>query len=220
MMEHGATDSGPNSGGTEPEAGRAEPPATDHDARAAIDAAAATERRAASQISPGARAMVVAAAVLVLVLSLALPHAGSANGWEVLAGSADATTESIALPSRIFTILAAAFGVVMSMLALVTRRWVIAWVALAGCALSSIFGMLAIWSRQTLAPESTAAGVGPGLVLGWVSAIFLTFHWLRVVWSRTIAQMDAEHERRRLAGAAEESGEDLTRLGAFRPRLK
>ncbi len=50
--------------------------------RAGLEAA---ERNAAKEIDPGARAMVVAIAVLVLLGSFALPHAGSANGWEVLA---------------------------------------------------------------------------------------------------------------------------------------
>ncbi|MBM4569035.1 hypothetical protein GS489_00565 [Rhodococcus hoagii] len=161
-------------------------------------------------MNPGARAVVVAAAILVLVLSLALPHTGAANGWKVLAGAEEATAEAIALPSRIFAILVATFGVVVSMLALVTRRWAIAWAALAGCALSSVFGMLAVWSRQTLAPGTDVAGVGPGLIVGWLSVIFLTFHWLRVVWSRTITQLDAEHERRRLAAEADNTGGGLT----------
>lgn len=40
----------------------------------------AVERKIAGEIDPGARAMVVAVSVFVLLLSLVLPHAGSARG--------------------------------------------------------------------------------------------------------------------------------------------
>lgn len=221
MPEHRAADDEPSNGSTETDMDRTNTStATDRDPRAAMDAAAAAEREVTAEIRPGGRAMLVAGAVLVLVLAFALPHSGAANGWEVLADADDATAEAISLPSRIFTIFAATFGVVASMLALVTRRWVIAWVALAGCAVSSVFGMLAVWSRQTLEPNVDAAGVGAGLLLGWASIIFLTFHWLRVVWSRTITQMDAKNERLRLAAEAEAAGEDLTRLGMYPPRMQ
>lgn len=177
-----------------------------------VEDAERAERRIAAEINPGARAMAVAGAVVLLLLSFSLPHTGVANGWDVLVSGDDAGIEAIALPSRIFVTLAVAFGAVMSMLALVTRRWAVAWIALAGCALASVFGMLAVWSRQTLAPNLDVGGVGPGLLLGWFMVVFLTFHWLKVVWSRTVAQMDAEHERRRLTAEAE--------VGEFRPKLK
>ncbi|MBM4494195.1 hypothetical protein GS436_15535, partial [Rhodococcus hoagii] len=96
--------------------------------------------------------------------------------------------------------LALVFGGVFSILALVTRRWVLAWVALAGTAVSTVFGMLAIWSRQTL-PVADASGAGPGigLILGWITVIVLTFHWLKVVWTRTAMQLAAEEARRNAA---------------------
>ncbi|MDX5962085.1 hypothetical protein SIM91_01825 [Rhodococcus opacus] len=189
-------------------------------ARRAEHDAAAAERTIAAAIDPGARAMVVAVAVLVLLFSFTLAHTGTANGWEVLVSADDAGAEAIALPSRVFLTLAVVFGAVMSMLALITRRWVLAWIALAGCALASVFGMLAVWSRQTVSPNLAAAGVGPGLLLGWATVIVLTFHWLKVVWGRTVAQMDAEHERRRRAADAEQYGDGNTGPGGFTPRLK
>lgn len=189
-------------------------------ARQAEHSAAAAERTIAAAIDPGARAMVVAVAVLVLLFSFTLPHTGIANGWEVLVSADDAGAEAVALPSRVFLTLAVVFGAVMSMLALIARRWALAWIALAGCALASVFGMLAVWSRQTVSPNLAVAGVGPGLLLGWATVIVLTFHWLKVVWGRTVAQMDAEHERRRRAADAERYGEGNAGPGGFMPRLK
>jgi hypothetical protein len=101
--------------------------------------------------------------------------------------------------------LALVFGVGFSMLALLTRRWALAWVALAGSAVASAAGLLAIWSRQTVA--SGHPGPGIGLFVGWIAIILLTFHWARVVWSRTIVQLAAEEQRRQ--SAAQRQGRTL-----------
>lgn len=167
----------------------------------------AAEKKVAGEIDPGFRAVVVAVAVVVLLGSLILPHTGIANGWEVLVYGEDARAEAVALPSRLFVWFEVVFGIVVSMLALVTRRWVLAWVALAGSAVSSVFGMLAIWSRQTLPPGVEAAGPGIGLIVGWLTVIVLTFHWLKVVWRRTALQLAAEEQRRAAAAEAERRGE-------------
>jgi hypothetical protein len=162
--------------------------------RADIDAA---ERRIAREIEPGTRALVVAILVFVLLASFMLPHTGHVRGWDVLFSSHGAAAAAVALPSRVFAWLALVFGVGFSMLALLTRRWALAWVALAGSAVASAAGLLAIWSRQTVAAGHPGPGVG--LVLAWITIIALTFHWARVVWSRTIVQLAAEEQRRRAA---------------------
>ncbi len=157
----------------------------------------AAERRIAREIEPGTRALVVAILVFVLIGSFVLPHTGDVRGWDVLFSTHGAGKAAIALPSRVFSWLALVFGVVFSMLALLTRRWALAWVALAGCALASAAGLLAIWSRQTVA--SGHPGPGVGLIVAWIAIILLTFHWARVVWSRTIVQLAAEEQRRQSA---------------------
>ncbi|MBV8862915.1 MAG: hypothetical protein JO259_13805 [Mycobacterium sp.] len=164
------------------------------DFRADIDAA---ERRIAGEIEPGARGLVVAILVFVLLASFMLPHTGHVRGWDVLFSSHGSAAAAVALPSRVFTWLALVFGVGFSMLALLTRRWALAWVALAGSSVASAAGLLAIWSRQTVTAGHPGPGVG--LVLAWITIIALTFHWARVVWSRTIVQLAAEEQRRRAA---------------------
>jgi hypothetical protein len=42
-------------------------------------------------------------------------------------------------------------------------------------------------------------GPGVGLIVAWITVILLTFHWARVVWSRTVVQLAAEEQRRRAA---------------------
>ena len=157
----------------------------------------AAERRVAREIDPGARAVVVAVLVFVLLGSFILPHTGHVRGWDVLFGSHGAGAAEVALPSRVFAWFALVFGVGFSTLALMTRRWALAWVALAGSAIACAAGLLAVWSRQT-APAGHP-GPGIGLIVAWITVILLTFHWARVVWSRTIVQLAAEEQRRRVA---------------------
>lgn len=167
---------------------------TDLDAlRAEIEAA---ERRVAREIDPGPRGFVVAILVFVLVGSFILPHTGDVRGWDVLFGTHNAGAAAVALPSRVFTWFALVFGVGFSMLALMTKRWTLAWIALAGTSIASATGLLAVWSRQTVAAGHP--GPGFGLIVAWITVILLTFHWARVVWSRTIVQLAAEEERRRV----------------------
>ncbi|OBH42590.1 Rv2732c family membrane protein [Mycobacterium mantenii] len=159
----------------------------------------AAERRVARGIDPGPRAFFVSILVFVLLASFILPHTGNVRGWDVLFGSHGAGAAAVALPSRVFAWLALVFGVGFSMLALVTRRWALAWIALAGTAIAGAAGMLAIWSRQTVAAGHP--GPGWGLIVAWLTVLALTYHWARVVWSRTIVQLAAEEQRRRVAAA-------------------
>jgi hypothetical protein len=181
---------------------------TDFDAlRAEIEAA---ERRVAREIDPGPRAFLVAILVFVLLGSFILPHTGQVRGWDVLFSSHGAATAALSLPSKVFSWLALVFGVGFSMLALLTRRWALAWIALAGSSLASATGLLAVWSRQTVAAGHPGPGIG--LFVAWITVILLTFHWARVVWSRTIVQLAAEEQRRRVI-AEQQSRTLLETLG-------
>ncbi|MFM9034648.1 MAG: hypothetical protein ACKOQ4_10235 [Mycobacterium sp.] len=161
----------------------------------------AAERRVAGEINPGARALVVAVLVFVLLVSLILPHTGDARGVDVLIGDSKAISVGVALPHRLFCWFALVFGVGFSMLALLTRRWTVAWIALAGSAVAIPLGMLAVWSRQTAALGHPGPGIG--VILGWIAVALLAFHWARVVWTRTAVQLAAEAQRRQEAAQRE-----------------
>ncbi|WP_232719461.1 Rv2732c family membrane protein [Gordonia metallireducens] len=163
------------------------------------------ERKVAGEIDPGARAVVVAIAVLLAMVSLVLPHTGSVTGLEVLSFAPEAAAERVTIVSKIFVYLVTIFGIVVSMLALLTRRWILAWIALCGCAIACVAGMLAWWSRNTpgVGGVQPPSGVGIGLVLGWIAVFVLTFHWSRVVWARSSYHLAMEAERRRQAAEQE-----------------
>ena len=133
---------------------RSEQRRTSNDFKGDIEAA---ERRVAREIDPGARALVVAILVFVLLLSFVLPHTGGAKGWTCWSATTPPSATAIALPSRVFIWLALVFSVGFSMLALLTRRWALAWIALAGSAVACPIGMLAVWSRQTVARAPSRA---------------------------------------------------------------
>jgi hypothetical protein len=162
------------------------------------------ERRVAGEIDPGSRALVVAILVFVILASFVLPHTGGAKGIDVLAGDDAAIQAAIALPSRVFVWLVLVFSVGFSILALLSRRWAVAWIALAGSAVACPLGMLAVWSRQTVADSHPGPGIG--LIVAWIAVILLTFHWARVVWSRTAVQLAAEEERRRFVAERQRKG--------------
>lgn len=170
------------------------------------------ERKVAGEIDPGARALVVAVAVLVAIFSLILPHTGHASGIDVLMSDSKAHAENIVITSRVFVWLTLVFGIGFSMLALVTRRWVLAWIALCGSAVGCVAGMLAWWSRNTPGLHGEPQhGVGAGLIIGWIAMFVITFHWARVVWARTNYHLALEAQRRDEAAAAEERALNLQR---------
>lgn len=158
-----------------------EPEMTDNpdhydDLRAEIDA---VERTALRRVDPGARATVIAAALMVLLLALTLPWVGGTSGWQILLGDADPLQRVGVLP-RLFGSVALAFGVGLSTLALATRRWGLVWASALGCAYCVLDGLWAIWSRQT----SPGAGPGIGLVLAVLAVALLASQWLRLAFSR------------------------------------
>lgn len=171
------------------------------------------ERKVAGEIDPGRRAVVVAVGVLAVLVALVLPHTGSVTGIDVLTFNSDAAAENVTITSRIFVWLQLVFGVGISALALTTRRWVFAWVALCGSAIACFAGLLAWWSRNTpgVSGFDPPSGVGPGLILGWLAMFVITFHWARVVWTRTSYQLTLEAHRRDQAAAEEKRALSLHR---------
>jgi hypothetical protein len=101
----------------------------------------------------------------------------------VLLREPDAAREGIGVPSQLFVSFSLVSGVLLSGAGVLTRRWAVAWLATAGCAVSSVMGVLAIWSRQTTLPGTEHAGPGVGLLLGLLAVVVLTATWVRLVWS-------------------------------------
>ncbi|MGW3472168.1 Rv2732c family membrane protein [Saccharopolyspora sp. NPDC000995] len=139
-----------------------------------------SEREVLRRIDPGTRAMVIASVMLVLVLCSLLPWVRGAAGWEVLMGQADPALKIGLLP-RLFAINSTIVGIGLGALALITRRWIFAFLAGLAGVVVTFEGVIAIWSRQT----SGAEGPSIGLLLAVACMAVLAVQWMRIVWSRS-----------------------------------
>ncbi|WP_370972634.1 hypothetical protein [Amycolatopsis sp. cg9] len=143
---------------------------------AEIDEAGA---HASRTVELGRRGFTIAVFSFVLLICLILPWVGDHAGWQVLAGQGGGIPQLFAATST-------AVGILASALALVTRRWWLAWVCAAGGWFASVDGLLAIWSQQS-SHASGAAGGGPGigLIIAWLAMICLAVQWMRTAFSRS-----------------------------------
>ncbi|MCE7009519.1 hypothetical protein LWC34_42935 [Kibdelosporangium philippinense] len=137
----------------------------------------AVERKAIRTVDLGARAIVISAAVMVLLIGQLLPWINGANGWQVLLGQVEGKAGVV---PRLFAATSVGFGVLASMLALITRRWALTWVCAIGGWFASVDGVLAIWSRQST-PD---ASPGIGLVIAEIAMVVIATYWFRTAWSR------------------------------------
>jgi hypothetical protein len=129
-----------------------------------------------ARVDFGPGVLVAAIAVLVLLLAAVLPWTGlGASGWEVVLGRPGVT----GLP-RLFGTLAVLFGVVGTAVTLLTARWPAVFVTAAGCAITSVTGIWAVWSQNTSAGD----GPGAGLFLALVAMVVLTARWAGYAFSR------------------------------------
>jgi hypothetical protein len=135
-------------------------------------------QKAARVVELGRRGFTIALCTFALIVGQLLPWVGDHVGWQVLAGQGGPIPQ-------LFAITSTTFGVLASVLTLATRRWALAWVCAIGGCISSVDGVLAIWSQQSShANGAVGAGPGVGLVIAWVAMIFLAVQWMRTAWSR------------------------------------
>ena len=139
---------------------------------------AEAEQRVLRRVEPGALALAVVAAVLVVLVALMLPWTGGVPGWQILAGTAN-----FGVLPRLFTATAMGFGVLGSAAALATRQWALAFACAIGCGFSVVNGVWAIWSRQVNVPQG-GSGPGIGLVVAVLAMVVLAGCWVRITARR------------------------------------
>jgi hypothetical protein len=140
-------------------------------------------RRVFRQIDPGARALVLAGGVMVMLVAALLPWVDGASGWQILFGLAPKGTV-IGLVPTVFAVCSMLFGVLVSGAALVTRLWALAFASAAGCGFSLLTSLLAVWSQQSTSSHEPGPGPGIGIILGMVTLVVLTFQWVKVTFTR------------------------------------
>ena len=123
-------------------------------------------------IDPGPSAVVAAGAVAAVAASLLMPWSERLAGWQVLVGHAGMGP----LP-RLFALVTVT-GLIVSVTALLTRFWPLAWGAATVSAIGSVSGLWAVWSRQTAISD---ADIGPGLVVTVLGFCVLLVTWARIL---------------------------------------
>ncbi|OLT47039.1 hypothetical protein BJF85_01040 [Saccharomonospora sp. CUA-673] len=138
-----------------------------------------TVEQAAKTIEPGRTGFFVAVVSFVALVAVLLPWVDGQPGWRMFFGDGGS------IP-MLFAYTATFSGVLASAAALVTRRWWLAWVCTVGCWVSSVDGMLSLWSQQS-SSVSGMPGQGPGIgmIIMWICMVVLAAQWTRLAWSRT-----------------------------------
>ncbi|WP_033293465.1 membrane protein [Amycolatopsis jejuensis] len=134
--------------------------------------------RVARTVELGRRGFTISVMIFVLLIAQLLPWAEGHAGWQVLTGQAGG------IP-LLFAATSTGIGVLAGAVALVSRRWWVAWCCAAGGWFASVDGLLAIWSQQS-AHATGAAGNGPGfgMIIAWIATIILATLWMRTAFSR------------------------------------
>jgi hypothetical protein len=154
------------------------------------DELTAIERRVAGEFSFGRGLPFATGAVAALAVGYFLPHAGDASAWRVLTALTGGHAPEVTVPLRIYVVLVAVFGLGVSAAALGTRRWALAWVAMVGNGIATVFGLLACWSQQSLPEQTRPPGLPLGLLATWGLTAALAILWASVVWSRANVMQD------------------------------
>ncbi|MDN5861167.1 MAG: hypothetical protein L0H84_21390 [Pseudonocardia sp.] len=145
----------------------------------ALDAELSSAERAfLRRTDPGATALLISVAMLLLLAGMLLPWVSYAPGWYLLAG-----IEHYGPLVRLFTFTALGFGLVLSAIALATRLWALAWLCAVGGGITSITGVWALWTRQ-VAVTAGEPGPGIGMVLALVAMVLLAANWSRIALRR------------------------------------
>lgn len=138
------------------------------------------EERVAREVDPRGRGPFIAATVGILLIALAAPQVDGLRAWNVLAGG----HHEVASLARLFTWFVVVFGIGMSALAVWTRRWVFAWVAMAGVTVGTVLGLLTYWSQHSVRGVH-AGSIGYGLLVEWAAMALLAVLWIPVVAGRS-----------------------------------
>ncbi|GAB2628705.1 hypothetical protein ABI214_21990 [Prescottella soli] len=138
------------------------------------------EERVAREVDPRGRGPFIAATVMILLIALAAPQVDGLRAWQVLAGG----HHEVASLARLFTWFVVVFGIGVSALAAWTRRWVLAWIAMAGVTVGTVLGLLTYWSQHSVRGVHTGS-IGYGLLVEWAAMALLAVLWIPVVAGRS-----------------------------------
>ncbi|HMT50748.1 hypothetical protein [Dietzia sp. UBA5065] len=144
----------------------------------------------------------LASAVLIVLLAaaLALPHSAGVRGLDVLFFTEVAREQETSLPSHVFVLLYSVGTIVFGAMMILTQKWWAAGIAWGASCVAAVYGVLAIWLRQSGRgpnpdfPQFGAPGIG--LYLSEILVLALVMTLAGVLFARVPEQFDVEESAR------------------------
>lgn len=153
------------------------------------------EKEASRSVELGAAGWVLLGCVVAYLVSLVLPFAGAARGWQVLAATGAAREAQLKATEFVFAWLSFLGVGVLTSLTLATRRFAVAVPAWMATTVAFIVSILAIWLRRTSSTFDMGLRHGPGIYLAIAAVGVAVFAFIPVVLRRSAAQADIAQRR-------------------------
>lgn len=144
----------------------------------------------------------LASAVLIVLLAaaLALPHSDGVRGLDVLFLTDAASAQQTSLPSHVFVFLYSVGTILFGAVMILSQKWWAAGIAWGASCVAGVYGVLAIWLRQSGRgpnPDFQNFGApGIGLYLSEILVLALAVVLAGVLWARTPEQHELEDAAR------------------------
>lgn len=166
---------------------------------------AKAERQAAGTVVLGSSLPVLLCGLIVVLVSIFMPHSGAVRGYDVLFFSDVAQTYVTTLPERVYAWLALVGGVMMTLGTVVSRSSLVLWINWILTGIGWVYAVLAIGMRQSRPPTEPGDGPSFGLVMGAVGMVVIFIALSARLLRRGAVQKAIAEKRRAEAGKDEES---------------
>ncbi|PAY24999.1 hypothetical protein CEY15_00570 [Dietzia natronolimnaea] len=144
----------------------------------------------------------LASALLIVLLAaaLVLPHSDGVRGLDVLFFTEAARAQETSLPSHVFVLIYSVGAILFGAVMIITQKWWAAGVAWGASCVAAVYGMLAIWLRQSGRgpdPDFRDFGApGIGMYVSVILVLLLVMTLAGVLWARTPEQQELEDSLR------------------------
>lgn len=147
------------------------------------------------------KAYLVSAVLIVLLAgALALPHSAGVRGFDVLFFTEVAREQQTSLPSHLFVLLYSVGTILFGGTMILTQKWWAAGIAWSATCVAAVYGVLAIWLRQSGRgpnPDFENFGApGIGLYISEILVFLLVGFLAAVLWARVPEQRELEESAR------------------------
>lgn len=168
--------------------------------RAAESEARAKDRILGSTLVVGRAYLASAVLIVILAGALALPHSSGVRGLDVLFFTDVAGQQETSLPSHVFVLLYSAGTILFGGVMILTQKWWAAGIAWSTSCVAAVYGVLAIWLRQSgRGPDPDFVGFGGpgvGIYLSELLVLALVAVLGAVLWGRSPEQRTHEQNTR------------------------